>query len=109
MKGSKTPLKMLAMAFAGTMVAGAFLMTSVIARVTTDDDAATVYRTKCAACHGAAADKKFDATLAEGELIQAILKGKKGEKPPNMPAYEDKGITPDQAKGLVVLMKSLKQ
>lgn len=108
MKSSMTPLKMLAMAFAGLMIAGAFLMASVSARATADDDAAAVYKTKCAACHGAAAEKKFDATLAEGELIQAILNGKKPEKPPNMPAYGDKGVTTEQAKGLVEYMKQLK-
>jgi len=41
-------------------------------------------------------------------MVQAILKGKKGEKPPNMPAFEEKGITADQAKELVALMKQLK-
>jgi hypothetical protein len=40
--------------------------------------------------------------------VQAVLKGKKPEKPPNMPAFEDKGITADQAKALVDYMKSVK-
>jgi len=30
------------------------------------------------------------------------------EKPPNMPGYEEKGITEDQAKALVGFMKSQK-
>jgi cytochrome c5 len=42
-------------------------------------------------------------------MVQAILKGKKPEKPPNMPAYGEKGITEDQAKALVAFMKSLKK
>jgi hypothetical protein len=42
-------------------------------------------------------------------MVEAVLKGKKGEKPPNMPAYQEKGITEDQAKALVAHMKSLKQ
>ena len=109
MPGSMTRLKVLVFVFAGMMIAGAFLIASVPARATADDDAAALYKAKCAACHGAAADKKFDATRADDELIQAILKGKKPEKPPNMPAYEDKGITADQAKALVVFMKSQKQ
>jgi hypothetical protein len=41
--------------------------------------------------------------------VQIVLKGKKPEKPPNMPAYEEKGITEDQAKALVAHMKSLKK
>jgi len=40
-------------------------------------------------------------------LIQTVLKGKKPEKPPNMPAFEER-ITADQAKALVGFMKSLK-
>jgi mono/diheme cytochrome c family protein len=72
-------------------------------------DAAGTYKTKCVACHGAAADKRFDATISDADLLQIVLKGKKAEKPPNMPAYEEKGITEDQAKALVTYMKSLKQ
>jgi len=37
-----------------------------------------------------------------------VLDGKTAEKPPNMPAFKDKGLTPDQAKALVGYMKSLK-
>jgi cytochrome c553 len=73
-----------------------------------DQDAATMYTAKCAMCHGAKAEKKFDPALSEDELVNAILKGKKGEKPPFMPAYEPKGVTADQAKALVNHMKQLK-
>jgi hypothetical protein len=38
-----------------------------------------------------------------------VLKGKKPEKPPNMPAFEERGITADQAKALVAYMKTLKK
>jgi mono/diheme cytochrome c family protein len=72
------------------------------------DDAAATYKAKCAMCHTATASKFFDATLSDDDLVQAILKGKKGEKPPNMPAFEEKGITADQAKELVTYMKGLK-
>jgi len=72
-------------------------------------DVATTYKSKCVACHGPTAEKKFDPSIAEAELVQIVLKGKKPEKPPNMPAYEEKGITEDQAKALVAHMKSLKQ
>jgi|SRR5690349_14063939 len=78
----------------------------------TDDDtfnAATVYKSKCLACHGPKADKKFDTSIAEDQMVQFVLKGKKAEKPPNMPGYEAKGITADQAKALVTYMKSLHQ
>jgi mono/diheme cytochrome c family protein len=77
------------------------------ARSASPDDAAATYTAKCVACHGAKAEKKFNATLPEGEMVSAILTGKKGEKPPNMPAYGAKGVTEAQAKALVAYMKSL--
>jgi mono/diheme cytochrome c family protein len=105
---SITRLKKLALVLAGVMFAATFLITSVPARTTTDDDTAALYKSKCFACHGATAEKKFDATKADDELIQTVFKGKKMEKPPNMPGFEEKGITADQAKALVVFMKSQK-
>ena len=71
-------------------------------------DAAAKYK-QCVACHGAKAEKKFDATKSDDDLATVILKGKKMEKPPHMPAYEAKGINADQAKALVAYMKSLHQ
>ena len=85
--------------------AAAFLIISVPARTTTEDDSAALYKSKCFVCHGATAEKKFDATKADDELIQTVLKGKKMEKPPSMPSYGEKGITADQAKALVGFMK----
>jgi mono/diheme cytochrome c family protein len=71
-------------------------------------DPAAYYKAKCIACHGPKADKKFDASLTDEQLLEAILKGKKPEKPPNMPAYGEKGVTADQAKGLLDHMKQLR-
>ena len=71
-------------------------------------DAAAVYKTKCTICHGAKAEKKFDPAIPEDQLVEIVLKGKKVEKPPHMPAYETKGITAEQAKALVTYMKELK-
>lgn len=84
---------------------------SVGARTSSDDqfDAAATYKTKCFACHGAKAEKKFDTAKSDDENVLMVLKGKKMEKPPNMPAFEEKGITADQAKALVAYMKTLKQ
>ena len=93
-----------------TLIAG-FALVSAAARVgTTEDfDAGAVYKTKCQMCHGAAAEKKFDTALPEADLVQIVLKGKKGEKPPFMPAFGEKGIDEEQAKALVAHMKSLKK
>ncbi|HVS82064.1 MAG TPA: cytochrome c [Pyrinomonadaceae bacterium] len=108
MKVSITRLRKLAFVLAGVMVAATFVIASIPARTNADDDAAALYKTKCFACHGATAEKKFDATKADDDLIQTVLKGKKTEKPPNMPGFEEKGITADQAKALVAFMKSQK-
>jgi mono/diheme cytochrome c family protein len=91
------------------MIVTTFFLASVPARTAPQDDTAALYKTKCFACHGATAEKKFDATKADADLIAIVLAGKKMEKPPNMPGFEEKGITADQAKALVAYMKSLKQ
>ena len=86
------------------------LLTSTSARAsaTGDEfDAASFYKAKCAMCHGAKAEKKFDAAKTDEQHIEAIMKGKEGT--PKMPGYEDKGVSVDQAKALVVYMKTLKQ
>lgn len=97
-----------------TLIIGGIILTATLflasARARTpDDDTAALFKAKCAACHGAAAEKKFDAAKPDAELVETILKGKKAEKPPNMPSYGDKGITEDQAKALESYMKTLKK
>jgi mono/diheme cytochrome c family protein len=99
----------LATVVAMLVAGGALISAAAGARNADDFDAAATYKAKCVACHGAAAEKKFNATLADADLVTAVLKGKKGEKPPNMPGYEEKGINEEQAKALVAYMKSLKQ
>ncbi|MCM3873784.1 MAG: cytochrome c [Pyrinomonadaceae bacterium] len=87
----------------------AVVMVSAATRTTGEEqfDAGATYKAKCVACHGQKAEKKFDTTKADADHVQIVLKGKKAEKPPHMPAYEEKGITPDQASALVVYMKSI--
>ena len=101
-------MKRIAAALFGIPLVATVLLISVPARTTSNDDAAALYKTKCAMCHGATAEKKVDKTKADDDLTQTVLKGKKLEKPPNMPAFEERGITADQAKALVGFMKSLK-
>jgi mono/diheme cytochrome c family protein len=55
-------------------------------------DPAAYYKAKCAACHGKTAEKKFDSSLPEEQLIDIVVKGKTVAKPPNMPAYGEKGV-----------------
>jgi mono/diheme cytochrome c family protein len=72
-------------------------------------DPAKTYKGKCVTCHGPKAEKKFDTAKTDEEHVQIILKGKKAEKPPNMPGYESKGVTAEQAKALLDYMKSIRQ
>jgi mono/diheme cytochrome c family protein len=87
----------------------AVVMVTAAPRTTGDEqfDASATYKAKCVACHGPKAEKKFDVAKSDADHAQVVLKGKKMEKPPNMPGYEEKGITLDQANALVVYMKSI--
>jgi len=111
MRFTITRLMSLAVAAVGLALFTTLLLAPVHVRATADDqfDAAGTYKTKCAACHGPAADKRFDKTLADQQLVDIVMNGKKPEKPPNMPAYGEKGVTAEQAKSLVDYMKSIKQ
>ena len=78
------------------------------AKTSPKDDTAAYYKSKCVMCHGKKAEKKFDTTMTDDQLVDVVLKGKKPAKPPNMPAYGEKGVTAEQAKALVDHMKALK-
>jgi len=101
-------MKKIAAALIGIPLVATALLVAVPARSASDDDTAALYNTKCKMCHGASAEKKMDKTKADEALTQTVLEGKTVEKPPNMPAFKEKGITADQAKALVGYMKSLK-
>jgi mono/diheme cytochrome c family protein len=108
--GKMKTLKVMTLATVVAMLVTGFTLISAAARANQEQfDAAATFKAKCVACHGAAAEKKFDATIPDADLVQIVLNGKKPEKPPNMPAYAEKGITEDQAKALVAHMKSLKK
>jgi mono/diheme cytochrome c family protein len=78
------------------------------AAVQQPSDPAAYYKSKCLMCHGKKAEKKFDASLTDDQMVEVVLKGKKAEKPPHMPGYAEKGVTAEQAKALVGHMKQLK-
>lgn len=102
-------LKYTAMVVAAILLFGIVLLN--VAARTQDaqtSDPAAFYKSKCVACHGQKAEKKFDPALTDEQQIEAIMKGKKVEKPPHMPAYGDKGVTAEQAKALVDYMKQLR-
>jgi len=85
-----------------------FLNFAATAQDAQPSDPAAFYKAKCVACHGPKAEKRFDATLTEEQQLEAIMKGKKVEKPPHMPAYGEKGVTAEQAKALLEYMKQLR-
>ena len=100
--------KMLLSLGAVTLVAGGLLISVTAQGEVQASDPAAFYKAKCVACHGQKAEKKFDSSLPDEQLIDIVMKGKKPEKPPNMPAYADKGVSAEQAKALVEHMKLLK-
>ena len=74
------------------------------------DDAATVYKAKCAACHGADLAGKPAANIpslvsadarkaSDADLTDMIANGGKDKKA--MHAFTNKGVTPDQIKMVV--------
>ena len=87
-----------------------FFRTTPAAAVTPlPDDPAVVYKAKCAMCHSPKAEKSYDPAMPVDQQIEAVLKGKKAEKPPHMPAFEPKGMTADEAKALVEYMQGLRK
>lgn len=72
------------------------------------DDVADQYKKQCAMCHKAAAEKFFEPSKMDEVLVEVVLKGKKAEKPPNMPGFEEKGMTKEQAKLLVAYMRQMR-
>ena len=100
-------LRMITATVATTLVLGIL----VIASARTDvqpSDTAGYYKAKCLMCHGKKAEKKFNTTLTDDQMVEVVLKGKKAAKPPHMPGYAEKGVSAEQAKALVDHMKQLK-
>jgi mono/diheme cytochrome c family protein len=69
------------------------------------------YKSKCAACHGAAGEGKVGPALkgtklSEDEMVALVTKGKDGKKAPHSKAMS--GLTEEQAKAVAQYVKSLK-
>ena len=78
------------------------------------DDGATVYKTKCAACHGADLAGKPAAKIpslvsddakkaSDADLTDMIANGGKDKKA--MHAFANKGVTPDQVKMVLAYIR----
>ena len=75
------------------------------------EDGAAVYKTKCAACHGADGAGKVGPALKGTKLTDAqvndlVAKGEAGKKAPHAKAVS--GVTAEQAKAVAEYVKSLK-
>jgi mono/diheme cytochrome c family protein len=82
------------------------------------EGAADLYKTKCAACHGADGAGKPAAkipslisdevkAMSDADLTTAIAEGGKSKKATH--AFQTKGLTPDQIKMLVSYIRGLKK
>lgn len=82
------------------------------------DDGATLFKTKCAACHGVDAAGKPAAKipslisddakkLSDADLTDAIANGGKNKKPTH--AFQAKGMTPDQIKMVIEYIRELQK
>lgn len=97
----------------GSLVVGLLMLAA--PRAAAAEDAAALYKAKCAACHGAdgvatAVGKKMNARdfstpevmkMSEAQMIETTTKGKE-----KMPAYEKK-LNADQIKALVEYVRSM--
>ena len=101
-------LKVITATVSIALVLGTLVVVSAGTNVQEPSDTAGYYKAKCVMCHGKKAEKKFDATLTDDQLVEIVLKGKKAAKPPHMPGYAEKGMTAEQAKAFVDHMKQLK-
>jgi mono/diheme cytochrome c family protein len=71
----------------------------------------TIYKSKCAACHGAMGEGKVGPALkgtklSEDDIVAVLSKGKEGKKAPHAKAMA--GLTEEQAKAVATYVKSLK-
>ena len=75
-------------------------------------DGATLYKTKCAGCHGAAGEGKVGpslqkTTLSQQQIADVLTNGAPGKKAPHSKAMA--GLTPDQATAIATYVASLKK
>ena len=75
------------------------------------EDGAAIYKSKCAACHGADGAGKVGpavkgTALTDAQIADLLTKGAAGKKAPHGKAVA--GLTDDQAKAVATYVKSLK-
>jgi len=96
----------------------AFALFLMLPRLSWADDGATIFKAKCAVCHGADAAGKPAAKipslvsdeakkLSDADLTDAIANGGKNKKPTH--AFSQKGLTPDQIQMVVSYIRELQK
>ena len=79
--------------------------------VAQDQSGESVYKSKCAGCHGATGGGKVGPALkgtklSEDDIAAVLTKGKEGKKAPHSKSIS--GLTEEQAKAVAGYVKSLK-
>ncbi|HEU5233479.1 MAG TPA: cytochrome c [Terriglobales bacterium] len=74
------------------------------------NDGATLYKKKCASCHGASGEGKSGPALKgtqldQDQIVQQITKGKPDSKPPHKKGLS--GISEEHAKAIAEYIKAL--
>jgi len=101
---------------AATMALAALVVFSVPAWAA--DDGATLYNTRCAACHGVDGAGKPAARIpslisddarnaSDAGLADSIANGGPSKKPPH--AFQSKGVNPDQVRMIVAYIRELQK
>lgn len=97
------------------IVALALALFLILPNLSWAEDGASLYKTKCAACHGADLVGKPAAKIpsligddakkmSDADLTDMISNGGKDKKASH--AFANKGVTPDQVKDLVTFIRS---
>ncbi len=89
-----------------------FATLAVLSTLSFAQDGATLYKSKCAMCHGAAGEGKVGpslqkTTLTTAQVADLITNGAAGKKAPHTKGVS--GVTADQAKTIATYVASLKK
>jgi len=89
-----------------------FATLAVLSTLSFAQDGATLYKSKCAMCHGAAGEGKVGPSLqkismSEAQVADFIANGAAGKKAPHTKGVA--GVSADQAKAIATYVASLKK
>lgn len=93
------------------ILAIAFCLPFALSQTAFAQDGATIFKTKCAACHGPEGQGKIGpalkgTSLSEDQIVGLLTKGDDAKKPPHKKALN--GLSADDAKAVAAFVKTLK-